>query len=190
MTKSNDPDDEKEHFKQVHIAIEITDDDSLKLKIELYFPKRNVPHENKNQILCTVTSILLNRGVFRAKMKSLLTIIYFLKALLLTCLRESWIRLGFRFFNMVKWIYTLKHEPFSLTLSSDFAVDVDDDDLVDKTFLKRLMVSKKKMLSSLIQSLRKNCKSNKTKLVKNNSDFKVPTRCWSKSKINLKDSEN
>ena len=89
MTKSNDPDDEKEHFKQLHIAIEITDDDSLKLKIELYFPKRNAPHENKNQILGTVTSILLNRGVFRAKMKSLSTIIYFLKAFLLTCLRDS-----------------------------------------------------------------------------------------------------
>ena len=65
MTKSNDPDHENEHLKQLHIAIEITDDDSLKLQIELCFLKGNVPQEKKNQILGTVTSILLNRGVSR-----------------------------------------------------------------------------------------------------------------------------
>ena len=77
----------------------------------------------------------------------------------------------------VKWIYTLKNEPFSLTLWTDFAADVGDDGLVDKSFLKRLIVSKKKMLSRQIQYLKRNCKSNKTKLIINNLDFKVPTRC-------------
>ena len=108
------------------------------------------------------------------KMKTLSSIIYFLKVLLLRCLRESSISLGFRTFNMVKWMDTLKHEPFFLPLSSDSAADVDDDDRVDKSFLKRLIVSKTKMFSRQIEPLKRkgNEKSNKIKIVINNSNFK------------------
>lgn len=69
---------------------------------------------------------------------------------------------------------TLKHEPFFLPLSSDSAADVDDDDRVDKSFLKQLIVSKTKMFSRQIEPLKRkgNEKSNKIKIVINNSNLK------------------
>lgn len=82
---------------------------------------------------------------------------------------------------MVKWIYTLKLEPFVLLLSLDSAGDVDADDGVDKTFLKRLIVSKKKIFKKNLifkEKLQKELiNNNKTKLVINNSNFKVLTGC-------------
>lgn len=65
---------------------------------------------------------------------------------------------------MVKWIDTLKYEPFSLTLfPSDSDADVDDDDRVDKSFIKLFIVSKKKILSSKMQLFQKNRKRKEKK---------------------------
>ena len=60
-------------------------------------------------------------------------------------------------------MHTLKHEPFFLPLSSDSAADVDDDDRVDKSFLKRLIVSKMKMFSRQTAPLKRNCKRKRKK---------------------------
>ena len=87
---------------------------------------------------------------------------------------------------MVKWIYTLKLEPFILLLWVDSAADVDANDGVDRTFLKRLKVSKKTIFKKNLMFKEKLQKelinNNKTKLVINNSNFKVLTGCKSKSK--------
>lgn len=92
--------------------------------------------------------------------------------------------------NKVKWIYTLKHEPFSLILFlSDSAADVDDDDEFDKSFFKMFIVLKKNMLSRKMQPLKKNHKrqqkGNNIKLVIKKSTFNVFTKCYSNNKVNL-----
>ena len=121
----------------------------------------------KNQILVSAPSILqilycycIHRGITRlwhtSKMKSLSAIIYFFKGFQLRCFLEPWIRLRFGSFSMVERIYTLKHEPFSLMLFwSDSAVGVDDDDAVEKNFLKLFIVSKKKILTTKSQKATK-----------------------------------
>ena len=60
-------------------------------------------------------------------------------------------RLELRTFNMLKSIYSLKHEPFSLTLFSiDSVTDVDDDDEVGKSF-KPLIAPENKIFSRKMQ---------------------------------------
>ena len=56
---------------------------------------------------------------------------------------------------MLKLIYSLKHEPFSLTLFSiDSVTDVDDDDEVGKSF-KPLIAPENKIFSRKMQIWRK-----------------------------------
>lgn len=88
-------------------------------------------------------------------------------------------RLELRPFNMLELIYSLKHEPFSLTLFSiDSVTDVDDDDEVNKSF-KPLIAPENKMFSRKMQILRKITKK------RQKSNKKDCTRYESKSKRNL-----
>lgn len=76
-------------------------------------------------------------------------------------------RLELRTFNMLKLIYSLKHEPFSLTLFSiDSVTDVDDDDEVGKSF-KPLIAPENKIFSRKMQIWRKITKKKDKKVTKN-----------------------
>lgn len=80
---------------------------------------------------------------------------------------------------MLKLIYSLKHEPFSLTLFSiDSVTDVDDDDEVGKSF-KPLIAPENKIFSRKMQIWRKITKK------RQKSNKKYFTRYESKSKRNL-----
>ena len=68
---------------------------------------------------------------------------------------------------MLKLIYSLKHEPFSLTLFSiDSVTDVDDDDEVGKSF-KPLIAPENKIFSRKMQIWRKITKKKNKKETKN-----------------------
>lgn len=68
---------------------------------------------------------------------------------------------------MLKLIYSLKHEPFSLTLFSiDSVTDVDDDDEVGKSF-KPLIAPENKIFSRKMQIWRKITKKKDKKVTKN-----------------------
>ena len=68
---------------------------------------------------------------------------------------------------MLKLIYSLKHEPFSLTLFSiDSVTDVDDDDEVGKSF-KPLIAPENKIFSRKMQIWRKIKKKKDKKVTKN-----------------------